>query len=111
MHIDKWECCYSQRDTRFCIGVWKKRLQTRFFDSMMDGALATSTPFANNTNKMHMPAQMLCAQCKSSHVPFFSKIGLKGIPSKYLQNTKVNLFATLEGRDSRHLNKAFKTTF
>ena len=52
MHIDKWECCYSQRDTRFCIGVWKKRLQTRFFDSMMDGALATSTPFANNTNKM-----------------------------------------------------------
>ena len=63
MHIDKWECCYSQRDTRFCIGVWKKRLQTRFFDSMMDGALATSTPFANNTNKMHMPAQMLCTRC------------------------------------------------
>ena len=59
MHIDKWECCYSQRDTRFCIGVWKKRLQTRFFDSMMDGALATSTPFANNTNKMHMLAKVI----------------------------------------------------
>ena len=54
MHIDKWECCYSQRDTRFCIGVRKKRLHTRFFDSMMDGALATSTPFANNTNKLHI---------------------------------------------------------
>ena len=54
--------------TRFCIGVWKKRLQTPFFDSMMDGALATSTPFANNTNKMHMPAQMLFAQCRSRFV-------------------------------------------
>ena len=74
MHIDKWECCYSQRDTRFCIGVWKKRLQTRFFDSMMDGALATSTPFANNTNKMHMPAQMLCMAIRFVE---FSSMGYK----------------------------------
>ena len=94
----------------FASAFRKRDCRPVFFDSMMDGALATSTPFANNTNKMHMPAQMLCAQCRSSHVPFFQK-EFQGIPSKYLQNTNMNLFATLERRDSRHLNNAFNTTY
>ena len=94
----------------FASAFQKRDCRPIFFDSMMDGALATSTPFANNTNKMHMPAQMLCAQCRSSHVPFFQK-EFQGIPSKYLQNTNMNIFATLERRDSRHLNNAFNTTY
>ena len=51
----------------------------------------------------------LCTVQKQSCANF-SKIGLKGIPSKYLQNTNVNIFATLE-RDISHLYNAFITAF